>query len=194
MQQTIRAASYPPRMAPMNTRRQKYPAHIDDAIYAAAGEGLDKIAIFRALKAGELDGVDGPCEMSERTFWAHWSKLLKERGDPTNHVEPGQEGEFRGAIERELLEITKQEINGIRRKQGSRQGLSAADLAKLERCQRIVQHGNAAAAQRARADRLSTSKNPSHRAAAEANGKKRDPMADVRATLAAREQAPEPVP
>jgi hypothetical protein len=55
-------------------------SHVDDAIREAVAGRLRPSDVLRKIRAGTIDGVDGPTPIPERTFYGKWTRAKREQG------------------------------------------------------------------------------------------------------------------
>lgn len=168
----------------MGRTARTYPPEVDVAIWAAKCEGVPTKEVLERLKRGELDGLDGPVSISDRTFYDHLARLRDKHGHEDDHgkiVRAGEEIEFADALLRRALTLNEAELSRLERAARSR-GLKPAEAQTFQRLVRTLQDYKTREAARARQAGKAKGSNPSARASAGSSvNRSPDPVAQLKA-------------
>lgn len=166
---------------------RRYPAAVDDAIWAGLIAGQDHATIRAALAAGIPDLNLEPCRIPTRTYFDHVARLKRERGIPVaplDHSRP--ELELAESIRRRLLDAAHQAVERLA------QAVAAGKLGKpeLDAFARLGRELEETVRRAERRANLAASTNPADRAAAASPGGGRRSVAARLADLERAKGAP----
>jgi hypothetical protein len=116
----------------------RYGEELDETIWALAGKDIGPTEIFRIIRAGE--GGLPPSAISQRQFWARWSRLKRDRGDPAAAIQTEEDRHrVADAIGDRVLELCERQTQELIRKEKSGKPLTQADIGKARALAKTAQ-------------------------------------------------------
>lgn len=93
-----------------------YGPEVDEAIWAMLCDGKSESAILEALAAGDEELGLRPTQMPRRTYQAHRTRLIRERGEPVHQLDHSlSEADLAASLRRRLLDAAHVAISKLER-------------------------------------------------------------------------------
>jgi hypothetical protein len=94
-------------------QRGAWPREVTEAIWSLTCDGYGPTAVTSLLNAGDPQtGLGDTCAITRASVKEKIQALKADRGEPENDIPPGREATVISSLERQVLKVTKREIEG----------------------------------------------------------------------------------